>query len=1077
MKAKTQNTRHRFKIIRRNAKKNQMRQFVGTRASRSLHVIALLAIGAGFAMIPSAYAQRNPDSAPRRTQTDSQPASEPNTLIVGFRSQKSRADHARIHTERGYQSIHSFSFVNADVVQVPPSTDIQAAANSYANDPNVAYVEPNYIVYADAVPNDPNFDKLWGFHNANDTDIDAPEAWSQTTGSSQVTVAIIDTGVDYTHPDLAKNMWTNEPELNGAPGVDDDGNGIVDDVFGARWTDNNGIASSGDPMDDHSHGTHVAGTIGAAGNDAIGIPGVNWHVKIMALKFLKANGGGSIADAVAALEYAVKMGARISNNSWGGGGYSQTMDNMLEFARQNGHLFVAAAGNNGTDNDVNPHYPSSYTHDNVLSVAASDNSDSQASFSNWGATSVDLAAPGVGTYSTIPNSEYDYKSGTSMATPHVTGVAALLLSELPTATYVNLREWILGSVDVRAAWQGKTITGGRLNAFQALQFAVSNDGIVELGSEAIACFTTSLDVTIKDADLFGQGAHAVDLVAYDQNDQPTDVVQLTLAEELDSDVGLFKGIATLQSAAPVMNDDVLQIDNAVKVVASYDDAKNSNNQPVTVTDEAPFDCQTPIVTGINTELVGLGRVRVHFQISEPASGFVAFGTTCDPANQQSVAFTAAESHEVEMTGLQPETQYAFKVFVEDAAGNQTIVDNNGECFWFETPCQTTLYAVDFNGDADGYSLEALWHVAENTCKGSEPGHSAGGHLYFGQDDTCNYDVGTATGSATSPAIDLSGAVSPELRFRYCLATEVNPDFDDATVRVSTNGTDFSTVASNKPNAGETALADPTDGWIEANVDLSAYQGETIWVQFRFVTKDADYNNFDGFYVDDVAVVGICVKPKTGAISVNLNPAQAVDAGAKWRIDGGAWLDDGTIVSDLTLGEHGIEYKTISGWLNPPKKTVTVFADNVTDVQGAYQQQTVTGALKITLGPQAAVAAGAKWRLKGGVWRTTGTVMNNLSVGQYTIEFSNVGSHYTPNAKLLNVTANAMTEINVIYVEAQVIKDPPHLGCWVGSTGSGSSAPPVDFLILALTVTCIGFYRKWIPRFGTSKNFGPSLAWN
>ncbi|MEW6358502.1 MAG: S8 family serine peptidase [Planctomycetota bacterium] len=329
---------------------------------------------------------------------------------------------------------------------------------------NVAYFEPDRILTTSVIPNDPNFSQLWGLNSSTDRDIDAPEAWNVTTGSRGIVVGIIDTGVDYTHPDLAANIWTNPGETAGN-GRDDDGNGFVDDVYGYDFANNDG-----NPMDDNSHGTHVAGTIGAVGNDGRGIVGVNWTTSIMALKFLDRNGSGSTQNAIRAINYATMMkttygvNIRLTNNSWGGGGYSQALYDAIAASGQAGMLFIAAAGNSGTNNDSSPNYPASYNLNNIISVAATNSSDQLASFSCYGATSVDLTAPGVSIYSTIPGGGYDTYDGTSMATPHVTGVAALAWSAAPSATATQIRDAILAGVDRITALNGKVATGGRLNA-------------------------------------------------------------------------------------------------------------------------------------------------------------------------------------------------------------------------------------------------------------------------------------------------------------------------------------------------------------------------------------------------------------------------------------------------------------------------------------------------------------------------------------------------------------------------------------------------------------------------------------
>ena len=331
----------------------------------------------------------------------------------------------------------------------------------------VLYAEPNFIVTAAAIPNDPRFNELYGLDNTGqtggtpDADIDAPEAWDSQTGSD-VVVAVIDTGLDYNHEDIVGNVWNNPGEIPNN-GIDDDNNGYIDDTIG--WDFVNG---DNDPFDDNDHGTHVSGTIAAVGNNGIGVAGVNWSARIMPLKFLSARGSGSTADAISALDYAVLMGARISNNSWGGGAFSQALFDAIAAAQTAGHLFVAAAGNDGVDTDTTPSYPASYDLDNIVSVAATDDNDALATFSNFGALTVDLGAPGVSILSTTPANTYSSFSGTSMASPHVAGTAALVLAEDPSLDLVGLKAVLMDNVDAIGALAGITVTGGRLNAANAI---------------------------------------------------------------------------------------------------------------------------------------------------------------------------------------------------------------------------------------------------------------------------------------------------------------------------------------------------------------------------------------------------------------------------------------------------------------------------------------------------------------------------------------------------------------------------------------------------------------------------------
>jgi hypothetical protein len=318
---------------------------------------------------------------------------------------------------------------------------------------------------------------LWGLHNTGqnggtpDADIDAPEAWDTATGSADVVVAVIDSGVDYNHEDLAANMWTNPGEIP-ANEIDDDHNGYVDDVYGIDTCN-----GDSDPFDDNGHGTHCSGTIGAVGDNSIGVVGVNWDVRIMTLKFLSASGSGWTSDAIECLEYGIMMetdygiNLKLTSNSWGGGGFSQSLYDAIEASGNAGMLFVAAAGNSGSNNDANPHYPSSYDLANIIAVAATDRDDDLAYFSCYGPQSVDLGAPGQDILSTTPGNSYSIYSGTSMATPHVSGAAALLWSINPSYGHSDTKGTLLCTVDPLASLAGMVLTGGRLNIDNAINCA------------------------------------------------------------------------------------------------------------------------------------------------------------------------------------------------------------------------------------------------------------------------------------------------------------------------------------------------------------------------------------------------------------------------------------------------------------------------------------------------------------------------------------------------------------------------------------------------------------------------------
>ena len=366
----------------------------------------------------------------------------------------------------------------------------------------VEYAEPDYVVRAGAVvPNDPSFSQLWGMSNSGQTvnadpgvagaDIRATDAWGVSTGDANFVVAIIDSGTQLNHPDLAANIWTNPGEIAGN-GIDDDANGYVDDTRGWDF-----FSIDNDPTDG-GHGTHTAGTVGAVGNNGIGVAGVAWNCKLMALRFLGPTGGFT-SDAILAVQYVTRKSVKVSNNSWGGGAFSQALFDAIGASRTVGHVFVASAGNNGANSDTTPSYPAAYNLDNIISVAATDNNDARASFSNFGATSVDIGAPGVNTYSTYGATGYAFLNGTSMAGPHVAGVAALVYIQNPTWTYTQVKTRIMSTARPVQGLSGLCVTGGVVNAAAALGIVappVNTAPVVGITSPtAGATFTTGTAIT------------------------------------------------------------------------------------------------------------------------------------------------------------------------------------------------------------------------------------------------------------------------------------------------------------------------------------------------------------------------------------------------------------------------------------------------------------------------------------------------------------------------------------------------------------------------------------------------------
>jgi hypothetical protein len=360
------------------------------------------------------------------------------------------------------------------LLQTDPTIDEASLREILSPIGSLRYLEPNFALEPAAVPTDPSYPSQWALNNTGasggvlDADIDAPEAWDLATGSSGVVVGVIDSGVMYTHPDLVSSMWVNPGEIAG-DGLDNDGNGYVDDIHGYDFANNDS-----DPMDDDGHGTAVAGIIAAASNNGIGVTGINWQGKIMALKYARAGFVASTADVVEAVNYATMMrrdygvNVRATNNSYGVFGFSQALADAIAAGGDEGILFVASAGNSNTDNDIGPQFPANYSTDAVLSVAATTRQDLKASFSSFGATTVDLGAPGLDVLTTRLGGGYSGFSGTSAASPVVAGVAALLWDYAPYATLGEIRSALLDGTDPIPALAGITVTGGRVNAHQSM---------------------------------------------------------------------------------------------------------------------------------------------------------------------------------------------------------------------------------------------------------------------------------------------------------------------------------------------------------------------------------------------------------------------------------------------------------------------------------------------------------------------------------------------------------------------------------------------------------------------------------
>ena len=460
-------------------------------------ILGLLAGVAVFGVFATRPASEESVAPPAATATDNGKAADdprrakPAEVLVGF--EPGTSDEARGRAARSVSAERRDvvfggrgSYERVELLKLPRGSSNSQAVGRLKQDPAVAYAEPNWIQRPAATSNDTYFTNgsLWGMYGdasapANRYGSQAAEAWAADhTGSEQVYVGVIDEGIDISHPDLAANAWAN-PHDAPADGQDNDGNGYVDDAHGWDFAGNNSSVYDGDAAGEiDKHGTHVAGTLGGQGGNGLGVAGVNWDVNYISGKFLGSQ-GGTTANAIKAVDYMTDLKTRhrlnlvATNNSWGGGGYSQGLLDAINRGGDAGILFVAAAGNNRQNNDKRPSYPASYkcvtaarSSDCVISVAGLRKDGARYDFTNYGATSVDLGAPGQGVFSTLPNNRYGSLSGTSMATPHVTGAAVLYAASRPTASASDIRKAVLDSARATptTSLSGKTVTGGRLNA-------------------------------------------------------------------------------------------------------------------------------------------------------------------------------------------------------------------------------------------------------------------------------------------------------------------------------------------------------------------------------------------------------------------------------------------------------------------------------------------------------------------------------------------------------------------------------------------------------------------------------------
>ncbi len=561
----------------------------------------------------------------------------PGELIIKFRS-SDRAMQRGVLSEGGATVIRSLAGDRIKVVEIPPAMDINDAIIYFAQKRSVEYAEPNYIRRIDKTPDDPLFNQQWG-----PVDIDAPGAWDISTGSGSIIVALLDSGIDYTHPDLSGNVWDNTGEV--LDGKDDDWNGYSDDIRGWDFVNNDN-----DPRDDNGHGTHVAGIVGAIGNNGIGVAGVNWNVQLMPLKIIGFDGYGDVASEVEAIFYAIQKGASVINASFSGEYFSYSERDAIEQAGKAGILLIAAAGNGGIDgrgdnNDTTANYPANYNLDNIISVTAVDRSGVLPVFANYGPQTVDVGAPGVQILSTMPSSSYAALSGTSMSTPFVTGLAALLFDVYKDFSYLNIRNAILDTVDPDPSLQSKIVSGGKINAFKAVSALIAPSDL-----ETSAVGPASVSLLWKD-NSSGEDGFKVERSAADGGFET--ITQTGKDTTTYTDSSVTDGRAYRYRVKGFMTGA----------------AESAPSNEIAVT--------TPLLppTALNVSALSSTEVQLTYQDNTTAEdGYIIERKELTGAFIQAAA-TGKDVRSFTDTGLKPDTEYTYRVNAfSSVAGNSAFSD-------------------------------------------------------------------------------------------------------------------------------------------------------------------------------------------------------------------------------------------------------------------------------------------------------------------------------------------------------------------------------------------------------------------
>ncbi len=755
----------------------------------------------------------------------------PNELLVRFVNKRTKTlqtssensvlkilDNALI--EKSFKSVPNLS-----LIKLSGKKSVEDALDSLKNNPDILYASPNFIRRAyETIPNDEFFNDVWGMKNTGQTlgtpgaDINVTKLWDVKTGSDDIIVAIIDTGMDYLHEDLIENSWSNIFEIPNN-NIDDDNNGFIDDIFGYDFI---GLGDS-DPMDDNGHGTHCGGTIGAVGNNYIGVAGVCWNVKLMACKFLDDTGTGADSDAIECIDYARKMGADIINASWGGGGYNQGLKDAIDAAGDDDIIFCAAAGNSGTDNDASPHYPSNYDSDNIISVLATDDNDEIASFSCYGKVSVDIAAPGVQILSCKNGGGYVMHNGTSMATPAVAGGCALLKSINPGLNPTVLKSALIESVDQIPGLTNLCVSHGRMNIFETFKkfncewLKISPDKTNDIlpGSSVQLDLNFIADYTFKPGKYNGELSLFSNAESNSLIQIPATMIVIADALEFSPDSVFSSSCVRAQSFVPATN---------------FYTIKNNSSETVGWS---------------------LFKTSSWFSVSK-SSGEIAAGAT------ESIFFAIDNFANFLNADFYSEN-VVFSNHLSSAIKKLKVE--------FEVLPLEPMLIYHFPLDSDpGWSKEADWQFGTPKGNAGDPSFAHSGENVYGYNLDGVYSNEIPAYYLTTLPIDFFDYENVQLSFWRWLGVEAF-EFDKAAIQVSKDGLNWIAVWENPTDSNGGEIKDTE--WKKVTYDISgvADNQSNVFIRWAMGASDDSVSYF-GWNIDDISFYAnpsdnLLITPPTG----------------------------------------------------------------------------------------------------------------------------------------------------------------------------------------------------------------------